>query len=370
MIEPRKQKDGSTRYRVRVGQGKETLGTYPTKDEARKAEARWLLGTRKRRTKLSVTDFLQGFERGERWDNSPVRESSNRTNFYTGKALHRWFHGVALSDVTHEMALAFAQAHPGRKHIELAKAVFADAERRRLIDKSPFAHLKTPKSRSRGKDRVLSVDDLDRLCEAARREYNTPESAYGNHFAAMITFAAYVGPRISMQLALTWEDVDLEQGTVTYTKSVDKRGRVLPWTKETSEGESWTVVLLPEAADALRALPRPIQKSERIWRGRRGQPLTPNAHHPIWAPVRSAAGLPHFPWHGLRHHAGWYFYVHLGLSDELSAHQLCHVDTDQIRSNYGHGRQDALARLQAATRGARVTPLQSVKQRAVGEHGP
>lgn len=43
MIEPRAGKDGKTRYRVRVGHNKKTLGTFDTKRIARQEEAKWEL---------------------------------------------------------------------------------------------------------------------------------------------------------------------------------------------------------------------------------------------------------------------------------------------------------------------------------------
>ena len=58
-----------------------------------------------------------------------------------------------------------------------------------------------------------------------------------------------------------------------------------------------------------------------------------------------------FDWHSLRHFTGHHFYVTLGFSDELSAHQLGHKDAKLIRDLYGHGQANALERLK---RGARV----------------
>jgi integrase len=88
---------------------------------------------------------------------------------------------------------------------------------------------------------------------------------------------------------------------------------------------------------------------------------TRSAHYWAWNPVRAAfwSGLPEhrrraivdLDWHSLRHFAGWYFYVHLGFSDELTAYQLGHSDAKLIRELYGHGRSGALER---SKRGSRV----------------
>lgn len=72
-------------------------------------------------------------------------------------------------------------------------------------------------------------------------------------------------------------------------------------------------------------------------------------------------------WHSLRHFCGWYFYVHLGFTDELTAYQLGHADAELVRELYGHGRADALERLK---RGARVEarPIRATSlPHAVGE---
>src|SRR5512132_4399550 len=50
-------------------------------------------------------------------------------------------------------------------------------------------------------------------------------------------------------------------------------------------------------------------------------------------------------WHSLCDFCGWYFCVHLGFSDELTAYQLGQSDAKLVRDLYGHGPRDALARL-------------------------
>jgi hypothetical protein len=55
---------------------------------------------------------------------------------------------------------------------------------------------------------------------------------------------------------------------------------------------------------------------------------------------------------------GWYFYVALGFSDELSAYQLGHSDAKLVRDLYGHGRADALARLKQGKR-VQVRPIRA-----------
>jgi hypothetical protein len=67
-----------------------------------------------------------------------------------------------------------------------------------------------------------------------------------------------------------------------------------------------------------------------VFRSKRGLPIRGrSAHYWSWNPVRAAfwATLPEhrrqaigdLDWHSLRHFCGWYFYVHLGFTDELTA---------------------------------------------------
>ena len=78
-------------------------------------------------------------------------------------------------------------------------------------------------------------------------------------------------------------------------------------------------------------------------------PGSRSAHYWSWNPVRAAfwatlpeerrRGVVDLDWHSLRHFCGWYFYVHLGFTDELTAYQLGHSDAKLIRDLYGHGRR-------------------------------
>jgi integrase len=170
---------------------------------------------------------------------------------------------------------------------------------------------------------------------------------YGPVMRAMILFTGYVGPRGHECRALEWPWIDLARSEVNFRVAKFDRPR--------------TVLLLDEAAEALRSMPRQADEHPQVFRTKRGLPIRGSAHHYVWNPVRAAfwAALPEsrrqaiadLDWHSLRHFCGWYFYVQLGFSDELTAHQLGHADAKLVRDLYGHGRADALERLK---RGARV----------------
>lgn len=355
MIEARQGKDGKTRYRVRVGHTKKTIGTRDTRRDARKLEAEWELEQQLPSSGMTCEAFAARWAAGERWDNAPVRESTITTGRYGVKGFRTYFAGVPLERVDQNQALAFArQAKP--HEILAAKALFADATKRGLVASDPFAHIKSNRGPGRKHDQALTVDQVAELEAAAVATY---PGDYGRHFAAMIRFAAYVGPRISMQLALTWDDIDLEREVVTYRASFDRIGEPVPWTKETEEGQTWPVVLLPEAREALLSIPRPLEGGY-VFRAKRGGRLRPGNHYALWNPVRAAARMPEVDWHALRHACAHHFYVTLGYSAELTGYQLTHADGEQVRKLYGHGQQDALERLHQGMRGPKVVELDRI----------
>ena len=125
-------------------------------------------------------------------------------------------------------------------------------------------------------------------------------------------------------------------------------------------------------------MPRRTDEHPQVFRSKRGLPFRGgSAHYYSWNPVRAAfwATLPEhrrhaiadLDWHSLRHFCGWYFYVHLGFSDELTAYQLGHADAKLVRDLYGHGKADALERLKRGSR-VQVRPIHATSlPHAVGE---
>jgi integrase len=95
---------------------------------------------------------------------------------------------------------------------------------------------------------------------------------------------------------------------------------------------------------------------------KRGLPIRGRSpHYSSWNSVRAAflGGATRAPparaivdldWHSLRHFCGWYFYVHMGFSDELTASQLGHADAKLLLDLLRDRRADALARLKRSAR--------------------
>jgi integrase len=172
----------------------------------------------------------------------------------------------------------------------------------------------------------------------------------------MILFTAYVGPRVEEGCALEWPWIDFATSEVSILKAKFDKPR--------------TVYMRPEAAEALRSMPRRADEHPQVFRAKRGLPFrSGSAHFCAWNPVRTAfwttlseqrrREIVDLDWHSLRHFCGWYFYVHLGHSDEETAYQLGHADAKLVRDLYGHGRTKALDRLKRGA-GANVVQLRAI----------
>jgi integrase len=210
----------------------------------------------------------------------------------------------------------------------------------------------------------MSEENVELARRLADLSLDVHRPEYGPVMRAMILFTGYVGPRIEEGCALEWPWIDFAHSDVNF--------RVAKFDKPR------TVLLLNEAAVALRSMPRRTDEHPKVFRSKRGLPIrTRSAHYYTWNPVRAAfwATLPEhrrqaivdLDWHSLRHFCGWYFYVELAFSDELTAYQLGHSDAKLVRDLYGHGRADALERLKRGSRDE-VRPIRATSlPHAAGE---
>jgi integrase len=243
------------------------------------------------------------------------------------------FRGVPLGGIARTTARQFALKHP--RSAATARNMYADAIEDELVRVNPFENLRLEQSRGRRDNRVISLEQLHLLADTALQVW---PDGYGQVVRAMILFSAYVGPREFEMYAMDRSDVDFQNEEV--------RVRVAKFDKPR------TVMLLDEAADALRSMPGRISTDDQnpLFWSVQGKRLTKGSHHYIWNRVRDRAGMSELEWHELRHWCGHHFYVTLGYSDELSGYQLGHAGGEEIRRRYGHGQQDALERLKQGRR--------------------
>ncbi len=177
-----------------------------------------------------------------------------------------------------------------RGNLPAVRAMFSDAAGVDLIDGNPFSRLRVPKTRGRrDMEDVLSKADLELLLQAAVEEYG---EVFGVEMQALISTAAWTGIRPGELFALTPDRVDFQAREIRVLEQFNtKTGKVTP----TKNKQRRTVVLLPEADQALRRVIRP---SGPLFLTKRGKPYTGRSHHYYWDPIRTrfASKLPASHW--------------------------------------------------------------------------
>jgi integrase len=231
----------------------------------------------------------------------------------------------------------------------------ADASRLELLPRNPCQFVAPLPVEQRELD-YLRRAEIDRYLDACTA-----------HYRPLAELLIGTGARISEALALTWTDLDLEQGTVHIHRQQPRRGGS---TRSPKGKRSRTVLIGPRLTNALDArrdtahlhgdrpgwlfiCPPPI-------RGRNAQrPATdpPNRRtvHDWHRHALAAAGLRDMPLHALRHTAAasW---LTTGHSLIFVARQLGHRSITTTEQHYGHLElnlfRDALAHTDNAIRHA------------------
>jgi integrase len=185
-------------------------------------------------------------------------------------------------------------------HVTLHKAL-NDAVGDRLINYNPTEGLKLP-HKDAEETKALSPEQVSALLRAAR----------GGRLEALYVVALHTGLRRGELLALRWDDVDFEKGTLRVDQSLDQHGAFNAPKREESHR---TLRLTPAALAALKAH-RLRQNAERLKAGERwcdndlvfpntvGRPMNPsNLYRRDFQPLLERAGLGDkgFTFNSLRH---------------------------------------------------------------------
>lgn len=321
MIYKRQTKTGKTRWVVKIYLGTTPegrkldrhVGTYDRKSLAIQAEAaaiKQYTGTHGQET---VAEFAA------RWltDYARPRAATNRTH---GQAIRRFVaaHGKRQPQtITRKEARAWALAHPA-SHAAL-RAMWSDMENEEIVTANPWSNLRLPQSKGRADTAPPTDGEIARLMYHARQ---LKGDVHGERYAAMIEFAAYTGVRRGELCVLEWADIDFASSRVRVSKTLSDDREVLP----PKNGKPRTIVLSPQAAAALRRLPRPLDATALIFTTPNGKRFSKSTWHYHWNPVRIAAGKPNMDWHELRHWCATHLVTDLGLSFPDAAEQLGHTD--------------------------------------------
>jgi len=176
----------------------------------------------------------------------------------------------------------------GRIHAILKQAM-RDAVRDRITRSNPLEDVKAPKQERKEKD-VLTSDELRRLLDAVR----------GGRFEGVFYLCSLVGLRIGEALALRYEDVDLERGTIRVERTLHEGECSAPKTSC-----SRRTLSLPQRA--LEALVRHCggrnNPTGYLFATASGKPVdVSNFYRWSWRPALRRAGLPEtLTPHQLRH---------------------------------------------------------------------
>lgn len=206
----------------------------------------------------------------------------------------RWFYRDRL-----DSGLAPASVH--KLHVVLHKALKA-AVADGLIPRNVAAGLKLPK---------LSREEIDPLSrEEARRLL---EAAKGDRLEALYVLALNTGMRQGEILALKWDDLDLEAGTLRVRRTLTKAGKAYITGEPKTKNSRRVIRLTAAAVEALRGhLSRQLEEMEEmgslyrpgglVFATEAGTIINPsNLRNRSLKPLLKAAGLRPARFHDLRH---------------------------------------------------------------------
>jgi integrase len=209
----------------------------------------------------------------------------------------------------------------------------------RLINYNPTEGLKLP-HKGAEETKALSPEQVSALLRAAR----------GGRLEALYVVALHTGLRRGELLALRWNDVDFEKGTLRVDQSLDQHGAFHAPKREESRR---TLRLTPVALAALKAH-RVRQNAEKLKAGERwgdnylvfpntvGRPINPsNLYRRDFQPLLERAGLGDegFTFNSLRHTFATTLAVS-GVHPSTAQKMLGHKDIRMTLAIYTHVTDD------------------------------
>lgn len=281
-------------------------------------------------------------------------------------------------------ARAWATAQPVSV-TDTARTMFNWAMSEELATRNPFGNLRRQRPRGRRDIQVLTEEELVTLGNVAVSVWGP----YGIVIRALIMLAAYSGMRAAELWGLRWRDIDMRAGVIHVRWQLETLGderfkqrvkelrakrdpfEIVPGGLLTrpKNKQARTIVLFPEAAEALGDLPRHID-SDFVFLTIRGKLFSKSKYSHYWSPVRAGfvMSLPSTHWlrermeargtggdyhfHELRHlHASILDDAEVTLRD--NAQQLGHGDGGTLAEQRYVHRQEDRARERIRERWAR-----------------
>jgi len=205
--------------------------------------------------------------------------------------------------------------------------LLSHAVRRGVIASSPISRLdrtERPAVWAR-EQRILSRDEIALLLDCAPSRFRT-----------VLATAVFSGLRQGELLALTWADVDFEQGVLRVRKSLDRQQRRLDLKTRNAMRD---VVLMPALARLLqehKAASAYSAASDYVFVSQLGTPLYwRNLSRRALQPALKKAGIAHLRWHDLRHTYASLL-IAQGANIVFVSRQLGHGSSDITLRCYSH----------------------------------
>jgi integrase len=222
----------------------------------------------------------------------------------------------------------------------VVRGALNDAVRNRLLEVNPATHANVPKDPHAGATGrtpdAWAPDDLRTFLD----------STEGTRLWPLWVLMSHTGMRRGEALALQWQSLDLEAGTLRVQRAVSDVGHG-PMYGPPKNGEARTVHVPPVVRQALRDW-RKAQAAEQLQAGGAwadadglvftmpdGRPVAPSFTSKAFTKAVAAAGVPVITLHGLRHTAATLL-LRAGVSVHLVARLLGHKDPSITLQVYSH----------------------------------
>jgi integrase len=228
-------------------------------------------------------------------------------------------------------------------HHRVISSILNDAVEWQLIPFNPASRVKPPKVQKK----QAACYDMDQV-KAMLKALETEEPKY----RVIVIMALLTGLRRGELMGLTWQDVDFDGGTLM----VRQASQYLPgkgtFVKEPKNESSQRLLALPSSlVNILRQYKREQaehrlkvgdlwQGSDRLFTTWDGQPMHPDTISSWFPKFLKRHGLPHLPFHGLRHTAATLL-INKGIPLKNVSGRLGHADVGTTGNIYSHFLQSA-----------------------------